>query len=167
MNLDAYDLPASVKPKVALVPYEDLVLTILRKKHPDMDFDSLISYDMRDFKYAFVNVRRYPGDGYWSGRQRLLDDGSVLIEVFTKNPDGDAKGALISEALVNTIIEAGHEHEYYPGLGSIVKAELIEEPIRKTDWVTATGPVQFADLPTGTWRYETRIALKVRPPLWG
>lgn len=159
-------IPASIRNAVQLTPIEDVVLNVLRERHPDIEFYSLIPYDQLGMD-GFVLIRRTSGNGYWSGRSQLLDAGQFLVQVYTQDPDGDWRGAMISEGVRASLEAAGKEHRYYPGIGSIVRLRCVEEPVRKTDWVTATGPVQFADLPTGYTRYESRFKITVRPPLWG
>lgn len=160
-------IPESIAATAQLTPIEDVVLNVLRERHPDIEFFSLIPYNQLDLIDGFVLVRRISGNGYWSGRSHLLDSGQFLIQVYTRDPDGDWKGAMISDGIRASLEAAGTEHKYYPGIGSIVRLRCIEEPVRKTDWITATGPVQFADLPTGFTRYESRFRITVRPPLWG
>ena len=39
---------------------------------------------------------------------------------------------------------------------------MTSAPRRVTDWTTATGSVQYADPPTGVWRYETQYRVGIR-----
>ncbi len=51
-----------------------------------------------------------------------------------------------------------------PGRGHLTRVQMTSAPRRVTDWATATGPVQYADLPTGVWRYETQYRIGIRKP---
>lgn len=166
MDLTGLNLPASVTERLHHMPMEDLMLKVLREALPDIKVSSLINFQLHDID-TFILVRRTPGDGYWRGRSNLLDEGGMTIQVYTRDPDADVKGALVSEAVRDALMDAVKESTYYPGLGQLKYIRMIEEPLRKSDWTTATGPVQFADLPNGFFRYETRYTFKIRPPLWG
>jgi hypothetical protein len=39
------------------------------------------------------------------------------------------------------------------------------EPTRQSDWATSSGPVQYADLPSGFYRYQTNYTVKMRRPV--
>ena len=164
-STDQYVFPAGLPPtlqaRVELTPIEDLILGVLRSKVPDFKFQSLIP-DLD--RVPFAQVRRLPGMGSYSGDGRFMDTGRFQINVFTKDPDGDQKGALISEGIRVVLREAWLEHWGNESLGYIVKLKLDSEPTRKSDWATSTGPVQYADLPTGHWRYESGYSIRIRKP---
>lgn len=155
-------LPASVLNLVELSPCEDIVLAILRADLPDVPSYSLIPEEVPEF---FVLVRRIPGYGNWDADPRFTDTGRFYIHAFARDPDGDEKGALISEAVRVVFRNATRERRVLPGLGSVINIDVDFEPTRKTDWATSSGPVQFADLPTGFWRYETIYDFNFRKPL--
>lgn len=155
------DLPASVLAMTELQPVEDLLLHVLREGLPDVEVLSLIPDDP---PYTFILVRRQAGLGDYSGDPRFTDRARFTIHAFTHDPDGDEKGAVLSEAVRVVLRNAWLAHTTVPGLGSIIRCEMTVEPSRKTDWATATGPVQYADLPTGFHRYESAYVLSVRKP---
>ena len=109
-------------------------------------------------------MRKSRGLGVWNGDPRFTDACAVEINVLTQDPDGDEAGALVSEAVRVALREAWLSHKNLPGLGSVIEIRMVDEPRRVTDWATATGPVQYADLPGGVWRYETRYAVSIRRP---
>lgn len=156
-------LPASILNKVAMHPVEDLVLAILRDELPDLPVRSLIPLDTSDLPF-FALVRRVPFVGAWNGDHRFIDHAAIAIHVFTNDPDGDEKGALISEAIRVALWDASHKQVMYPNLGYLLTMRMTTEPTRQTDWATATGPVQYANLPEGTFRYQTNYTLKIRRP---
>ena len=170
MDISSLNLPASVVAAVELTPVEDFMLTLLRDLHPDLLFYSWIPFDMTSGWLAtepFVLVRREPSMSQMSFDERFIDLANVSIQVFVRDPEADLKGALISEAIRSSLHKEVRWPTYYPGLGSLSSVHRAEEAIRKTDWASGTGPVQFADLPTGFVRYEAVYRVQIRRPLWG
>jgi hypothetical protein len=155
------DLPASVLRMVEFSPIEDVVLAVLRDHLPDVPCVSLISGDSPP---TFLMVRRVNALGVWRGDPRFVDSARFAIHAYTSDPDGDEKGAVLSEAVRVALHRAWKARKVYPNIGSINKLRVITEPTRKTDWATASGPVQFADLPTGVWRYEATYQMEIRKP---
>lgn len=154
-------LPQSVLDLVELSPVEDILLTILRQDLPDVPIVSLVPDDIPQF---FVLVRRITGMGNWQGDSRFTDEARFIINTLTADPDGDEKGALLSEAVRVVLRNAWLAHRVIPGKGSVIKIEMTSEPSRQTDWTSSSGPVQYADLPTGYWRYSTTYQIQVRKP---
>lgn len=155
------DLPASALALVELSPIEDILLTILRDGLPDIPVVSLIAEDPPPI---FVLVRRMHGFGNWTGDPRFTDAARFSIHTYTADPNGDEKGALLSEAVRVVLRNAWLDHRQVPGRGSIIKINMTNEPTRVADWATASGPVQYADLPSGFFRYETMYDLSIRKP---
>lgn len=162
--LDGLDIPASIKALTELTPIEDIILTVLRERIPDFDFRSLIP-DLD--RVPFAQVRRLAGGGAFGADPRFGDSGRFAIHVFTKDPDGDEKGALISDGIRVALRDAAAVNWGNPGIGWIVKLQMDTEPIRKSDWATSSGPVQYADLPAGHWRYETGYSIQIRKAVAG
>ena len=156
----ALNLPQSVTSRVALTPIEDVLLAVLRSAFPDIPVYSLIPKDPPSF--PFILVRKSRGLGDWHGDPRFIDVCLAEIQVFTQDPDGDEAGALVSEAIRVAMHEAFMTHQRIPGKGTILRIDMVNEPRRVTDWATAAGPVQYADLPAGVWRYETVYSVSVR-----
>lgn len=155
------DLPQSVLDLVENKPVEDMLLAILRKGLPDTPIVSLIPEQP---PAHFIVARRMPGMGGWDADARFTDQGRFYIHTFTQDPDGDWKGAILSEAVRVVMRTAWLEHWSFPGLGSVIEIEMTNEPSRVTDWATSAGPVQYADLPTGFWRYESNYTIQIRKP---
>ena len=156
-------LPESITDKVVMHPVEDLALAISRDKLPDLPCYSLIPLDTSDTPF-FAVYRRVPFVGAWNGDHRFIDHANLVAHVFTKDPNADEKGALISEAIRQSFWEAGREQKEYPGLGHLISVRMPTEPTRQTDWATSSGPVQYADLPLGFFRYQTNYTWKIRRP---
>ena len=161
VTIEPLDLPPGVLALAEFAPTEDLMLAVLREKLPEVQVNTLIEDDAPPM---FILVRRIPKLGLWDGDARFVDVARFAVHTFTSDPDGDDKGATLSEAIRVALRDAGNEHKVYPGLGSISKLTMIAEPARRTDWATSVGPVQYADLPTGVSRYETTYEVRVRKP---
>lgn len=140
-------------------PVEDLLLALLPSKLPGIAVKSLIKED-QDFPLV---TARITGDwGEWSGDPRFLDAGQITVNAFCQGLNGDQDAALLAEAV--RVVLRQSINEVVPGKGYLTKVKMISRPRRVTDWATATGPVQFADLPTGVWRYETTYQIEIRKP---
>ena len=164
--MDILGLPEEITSRVELHPVEDIMLRCLREAMPTSPIYSKIPFDQATLGDYFILVRRLPGWGMWDGDARFVDFAGVGVHVFTKDPNADMKAALISEAVRVAIRDAAKKRAYYPGLGGLVKTRMDEEPVRRTDWATSAGPVQFADLPAGYQRYEARYSVWIRRPIW-
>lgn|SRR5690606_7187157 len=154
------DLPLEIYNLAFLKPMEDVALYVLRQGIKSVPIYSLIPETLNDDQ--FILVRRDHAFGVWGGDPRGLDHGNIVIQTYTRDPDGDAKGAILSEAVRVVLNEAYLNNMYVPGHGWVARCRLVLEPSRKTDWATSAGPVQYADLPNGFWRYESKYSLLVR-----
>lgn len=161
MDLTGIDLPDSVKTRIELSPMEDIFLHILRREFPDLPIYSLIPPEVQ---FPFVLIGRRAPLENWGGHPKFTDQGRLLVSVFTDDPNGIEKGQLISDAIRVALREAWLNHEYIPGLGSIIRIDLKSEPSRSPDWATSSGPVQFADLPNAVHRYEATYSVRIRRP---
>lgn len=117
----------------------------------------------------FVLVRRLPGMGDWNGDSRgLADVARMAIHVYADGNQGvnaEYAALTLSEIIRVKLREAWQAQWSDPALGALVKLRMTSEPSRVSDWATSSGPVQYADLPAGTWRYESHYMAVVRPPL--
>lgn len=157
-------IPQSVYDLAEYRPVEDVVLPILRPRLGGVPVYSLIP-DGAD-ELPFVLVRRNHTERSWQGDERgWLDMAYVTIHTLTQDPDGDEQGAVLSEAVRVVLRDAARKGWATEDGVRLSTVQLVSEPRRVADWATATGPVQYADLPTGTWRYEAlyRMRLRYRP----
>jgi hypothetical protein len=154
-------LPAHIRAMVELSPVEDLLLVLLREALAGVSVQSLIWDDQR---FPMVLVRRQPSFGEWLGDTRFLDSADIVIHTFAPDPDGDEDAALLAEAVRVGLRDAWLGHRVVPQRGHLTRVTMTSAPRRVTDWATATGPVQYADLPTGVWRYETLYRVAIRKP---
>ena len=154
-------IPTEIRALAELSPVEDLLLAILREGLPGIAVQSLISVGQ---VFPLVLVRRAPRMGEWTGDTRFVDSADVLLHTFAQDPDGDEDAAILAEAARVVLRDAWLANKAVPGRGHVTRVEMTSAPRRVTDWATATGPVQYADLPTGVWRYETGYRIQVRKP---
>lgn len=157
-------LPESITDKVVLTPIEEIPLKELRERLPDLPIFTLVAQRQEDLDYWCL-LRQVNGNSSWHGDPRFINHSGLTVEVFTRDPDGEEKAVVISEAVRASLFDMAKDRTYHPGLGSILRVRMVQEPNRKTDWATSTGPVQYADLPRGVWRYEAIYDLWVRKPL--
>ena len=161
MDMSAFNLPASVLDRVAFFPYEDILAAMFQRAFPELRFETYVSEVLT---YPMITGARFTPQGGWSGDPRFIDSGPVRINVFCAGPDADVEAFLISEAIRVMMLEASLERWNFPGLGSIVNITMSTEPADVNDWATATGIVQFADLPEGVIRFETVYQMTIRRP---
>lgn len=152
-------LPDSIRELVELSPVEDVLLPILREGLVGVQVKSLIAADQT---FPLVTIRRAPTYGTWQGDARFVDAAEVYVQTFCEDPDGDEDAALLAEAVRVVLRDAWLQHKVVPGRGHLTEFHMVSAPRRVTDWATSTGPVQFADLPTGVWRYETTYAVEIK-----
>lgn len=153
-------IPDEVRELAAFSAIEDLLLAVLRPKLAGVPVKTLISANQ---SFPFVLVRRVDQFGEWGGDPRFIDTATVAVHVFVEDPDGDADAEVLSQAVRAALRQS--INEVIPGLGHLSQADMVSAPRRVTDWATASGPVQYADLPSGVYRYETVYDLTLRKPL--
>lgn len=153
-------LPPEIKALVELSPVEDVLLALLRPELPGIQVKTLIAQHQT---FPLVLIRRLPTFGEWDGDARFTDTARVAIYTFCEDPDGDEDAALLGEAC--RVVLRDSLHKVIPGRGHLTRVQLNSAPRRVTDWATSTGPVQYADLPTGVHRYESIYDFDVRRDL--
>lgn len=158
-----YTLPQEVLELVEMNPVEDILLGVLRTQLPGIDVQTLIQYQQG---FPFVLARAYGSWGDWDGDPRFLDAAQVNIHTFCDGVNADEESALLSEAVRVVLRDSINVPVMKDGksLGHLTKADMMVRPRRVTDWATATGPVQYADLPQGVFRWETVYHVEIRRP---
>lgn len=161
------NLPASILNLVEMHPVEDIASAILREGLPDLadDIVTLVPLQVRTQHDLLILVRRVAALGEWAGDDRFIDHAGLMVHVYAGGLDADERAALTCEAVRVVFRDSWMHPKFYPGLGTVKKAILLEEPIRRTDWMPTAGPVQYADLPADWTRYEMRFDLYIRRPV--
>lgn len=160
---DDLNLPLGVLELQQLSAIEDILLAILKPIfEPSIQVHATIPTKPAT---PFILVRRLSGVGDWAGDQRgFYDRARFAIHVYATNPDGDMKAAVLSDAVRKALHNAWVTHWSDPELGTVVRLKMTSEPSRTSDWATSSGPVQYADLPNGAWRYEAHYTVTIRAP---
>lgn len=167
-----FELPQSVFDLAELAPVEDVLLAILREHLPEVNVTSTIPAAEDTDLFPLILARGASSSfGAVTREPRFIGRSAVTIHTFTQDPPtpglpgGDQQGAILSEAVRVIFRDVGLAKPFIPGIGTILAITMTSPPRRVSDWATATGPVQYADLPAGVWRYETHYRLSYRRPL--
>lgn len=159
-EMNDLSIPESALDFVEMTPAEDMALWVLRNELPDVPVFTLVPLDP---PRQFIQIR---GGDPWTplnrADQRLIFFDSIEVQVFTRDPNGDEEGALLSNAVYVALRDACIRNQRVPFKGWVKDLTIVQRPRRKVDWVTPMGPVQYADLPTGAWRYEALYGLRYR-----
>lgn len=153
-------LPPEIMDLVEFHPVEDLVLKLLRERITSIPVQSQI-YDDQTFPAIVIHRGDVIGQ-WWGGDSRFIDTASLDVFCFTEGLNADEEGSLLSEAV--RVVLRDSINKVVPGYGHLTEATMTSAPRNAADWDTATGPVQYADLPTEVVRYSTSYALSVRKP---
>jgi hypothetical protein len=153
-------LPQEILDLVEMHPIEDLVLTLLRERITSVPVQSQI-YDDQTFPAIVIHRGDLIGQ-WWDGDPRFIDVARLDVFCFTEGLNADEDGSLLSEAVRVALRDC--VNKVVPGLGYITNVTMTSPPRNAADWDTATGPVQYADLPTEVVRYSTTYSLSVRKP---
>lgn len=153
-------LPIEVLDLVHFARLEALILQVLRDKFPaSVPVKSQIAASQT---FPFILVRRDNDWGRWQGDARFINTGTLVVHTICDGLNADADAGLLGEAVRNVLV--GAVNTVIPELGHLTKVQPIGYPHRVSDWATATGPVQYADLPTGVVRYEASYDLAYKRP---
>ena len=155
-------LPQAILDLATFHPVEDIVLALLRDSPINTDPVQIGTLVADAQTWPLVLVRRGLDWGVWGGDSRFIDTGTLIVHTFAEGIDSDSDAAYLSEAVRVVLMQS--INKVIDGLGYLTECELLTAAHRVTDWASATGPVQYADLPTGVMRYETTFGLAIRAP---
>lgn len=153
-------LPSEILDLIEMHPVEDLVLALLRERITTVPVQSQI-FDDQTFPAIVVHKGDLIGE-WWAGDPRFIDSVRLEVFTFTSGINADEEGALLSEAV--RVVLRDSVNIVVPGRGHLTEGRLTSPPRNAADWDTATGPVQYADLPSEVVRYSTQYALSIRKP---
>lgn len=153
-------LPKEVYQMAQFSPIEDVVLPLLREALPWLEVVSQMTFAQ---SLPLIIARR-TYSGAEGGDPRFIDAGDLVVHTLAEGPDGDADAAVLAEAARIALFDAWRENKQVPGRGYLTRVEVRTPPRRAADWITPQGPVQYADLPELTWRYEATYSISVRRP---
>lgn len=153
------NLPDIVRRVAEMSPVEDILIAVLRERLPGVPVQTLITNRQT---WPLVLPRRMPQIGMWEGDARFVDQADVLIHCFAEDPDGDQDAAILAEAVRVALRDAASAKKGVPGVGYLSDVAMTSAPRRAPDFASAQGPVQYASLPDGVWRYETVYRVEIR-----
>lgn len=138
---------------------EDIVPGILRKVLPG--YVRVLSRVEENPQFPFVLVssaRVSEGQSPTSDQSDIL---SFNIHSFCRGVDADIDAANLCWAAVNAVKDAALRGDSVGDGQVIVSSKLVMEPLRRSDWQDASGPVQYQDLPQFVERYEAWMRVRV------
>ena len=154
-------LPDSILDATGDWPEGRLVaLEILRSRFPEFRFVSLISPEHTP-PWALVRETGFEGAVYED--RRFMREFFISIETFTEGLESDVDAPNVHRAAEDAFTRAALGNISVGGGTSWIVDYSLEEPARRlSDWASASGPVQTADLPTNWTRWHSlhRIAIK-------
>ena len=138
---------------------EDIIPGILRKVLPG--YVRVLSRVEENPSFPFVLVssaRVSEGQSPTSDQSDIL---SFNIHSFCQGIDADIDAANLCWAAVNAVKDAALRGDSVGDGQVIVASKLVMEPLRRSDWQDASGPVQYQDLPQFVERYEAWMRVRV------
>lgn len=138
---------------------EDIIPGILRKALPG--YVRVLSRVEENPQFPFILVssaRVSEGQSPTSDQSDIL---SFNIHSFCRGIDADIDAANLCWAAVNAVKDAALRGDSVGDGQVIVASKLVMEPLRRSDWQDASGPVQYQDLPQFVERYEAWMRVRV------
>lgn len=138
---------------------EDIIPGILRKVLPG--YVRVLSRVEENPQFPFILVssaRVSEGQSPTSDQSDIL---SFNIHSFCRGIDADVDAANLCWAAVNAVKDAALRGDSVGDGQVIVASKLVMEPLRRSDWQDASGPVQYQDLPQFVERYEAWMRVRV------
>lgn len=150
---------------------EDLMIGLLRPWFarvkaaggPEVHVYSEYQADMIPPYVLVLNTRRTGIEAYetkddeWA-RAAVLEVNTIAVGLNAEKDCSD-----LQESVRHCFLEAHRNQTVVPNAGVINQVTTPTLATRQTDWASASGPVQYAKLPHGASRYESRYRLIIRP----
>lgn len=144
---------------------EDLVAGLLKPVFEPMGI-TVFDQHAKDAKLPIIlarTTRASGAAGNLPGDPRFLRSLKLQVTAIMDGVNADRRCAELLEAVQHVIFKAWHEGTVVPGAGHIAHFDSFTEPLRVSDFQTATNIVQYASLPRGDVRYEQTFNILVRP----
>lgn len=138
---------------------EDIIPGILRKVLPGYVRVLSRVEENPSFPFILVSSARVS-----EGQSPTSDQSDILgfnIHSFCRGIDADIDAANLCWAAVNAVKDAALRGDSVGDGQVIVASKLVMEPLRRSDWQDASGPVQYQDLPQFVERYEAWMRVRV------
>lgn len=151
-------LPDEVLDLVALEPLEDLVLAIFRT---DLESVTCGTRYAKSQSFPYILVRVIDDWGRPKQDHRFVSTRQLVVHTLCDGLNAEEDAGLLGEAarvvLTNAVNRVSDK-------GWLSRVDPISLPSQSPDWAAATGPVQYADLPTGVTRYQAKYEVSYRRP---
>lgn len=155
-------LPASVTAAIQNPLIEDFAAPVLRQAYSDLTVWTLVPEDFGTDFQSGVLVRKGVGPGMNNSDPRgFTEEAWLVLDCFAKDPDGDYYAGQLAEAVRVAFRDAWLNQTVINNTW-IARFNMPDEPARKPDFADSAGPVQYANLPQGFWRYQLKLDLIVR-----
>lgn len=128
-------------------------VTVVDQHSEDIDTPLIIARSSRA-QGADANI---PDDS------RFIRSTRMAVSVIMVGPNADSHCAQLMEAVQHALFNAWWEQTTISGVGCISAIDNFSEPVRVSDFQTATNIVQYASLPKGHVRYEQNFNIILRP----
>lgn len=109
------------------------------------------------------STRANATNGVYPDDNRFIRSVKISISAITIGLDAEWQGALLIEAAQHVILKAWQDQVVIPGFGHISHVNAFIDPVRVSDFQTATNIVQYPSLPKEAVRYEQNFSLLIRP----
>lgn len=156
----ATTLPAEVLDLVQFHPIEDLLLAVFRDAFSQVE---VITRYSKDQGFPVILLRRIDSWGRPDRDDRFVQTHQVVVHTLCNGLNAEEDASLLAEAA--KVVLTNSVNKVMPGLGHVTMVDPISLPNMAPDWATSTGPVQYADLPTGVVRYEGIYEVAFRRPV--
>lgn len=166
-------LPEGMQPIETIYPVfglaEDLLLGILRPAFEPQGI-TVVEQHSEGLTTPMIMcraTRASANQGFAPDDVRFMRSYKVLISSFATGVEADRLAGQMIEAAQHVLLEAWRKQTVVPGAGSIANIRAWVDPVRVSDFQTATNIVQYPSLPKGHVRYEQNFNIMVRPDFRG
>lgn len=111
-----------------------------------------------------LNTRRTGIDAYSVKDEFYIRSAVLEVNTLASGRNAERDAADLQEAIRHVFLDAYKRQVVVPNVGSISTVSSSLMATRQTDWATSSGPHQYARLPHGASRYESRYRILIRPP---
>lgn len=109
------------------------------------------------------STRASATNGVYPEDNRFIRSVKVSVSAITIGLEAELEAAQLIEAAQHVILGAWQGQVVVPGYGHIAGVRAFIDPVRVSDFQTATNIVQYPSLPKDAVRYEQNFSLLIRP----
>lgn len=109
------------------------------------------------------STRANATSGIYPDDNRFIRSVKVSVSAIAIGLEAEKQAAYLIEAAQHVILGAWQDQVVVPGCGHIAGVRAFVDPVRVSDFQTATNIVQYPSLPKEAVRYEQNFSLLIRP----